>query len=164
MSTPLHRSSNSVDLWFASCQSNWTGEISTQAAALCMLMHALSNTTHSVILVCFGLLCWSHSTGDLSRNRTVGLKLGRGMKLPDIIESMHGAVAEGVLTSHAAHDLAKKLGVEVPIIDGIHSIIHGEGLCKSLWGSAYKQWTLMHALFTNSCLPLCASCGQRWLS
>lgn len=72
------------------------------------------------------VLCRSHSIGDLSRNRTVGLKLGRGMKLPDIIESMHGAVAEGVLTSRAAHDLAKKLGVEVPIIDGIHSIIHGE--------------------------------------
>lgn len=39
---------------------------------------------------------------------------------------MHGAVAEGVLTSRAAHDLAKKLGVEVPIIDGIHQVIHGE--------------------------------------
>lgn len=63
-------------------------------------------------------------TGDLSRNRTVGLKLGRGMKLPEIIESMHGAVAEGVLTSRAAHDLAKKLGVDAPIIDGIHKVIH----------------------------------------
>lgn len=67
----------------------------------------------------------SPCAGDLSRNRTVGLKLGRGMKLSDIIESMHGAVAEGVLTSRAAHDLAKKLGVEVPIIDGIHKVIHG---------------------------------------
>lgn len=64
--------------------------------------------------------------GDLSRNRTVGLKLGRGMKLAEITDSMHGAVAEGVLTSRAAHDLAKKLGVEVPIIDGIYGIIHGE--------------------------------------
>lgn len=35
-------------------------------------------------------------------------------------------MAEGVLTSRAAHDLAKKLGVEVPIIDGIHKVIHGE--------------------------------------
>jgi glycerol-3-phosphate dehydrogenase len=66
--------------------------------------------------------------GDLSRNRTVGLKLGRGMKLPEIIESMHGAVAEGVLTSRAAHDLAKKLGVDAPIIDGIHKVIHGASL------------------------------------
>lgn len=56
----------------------------------------------------------------------MGLKLGRGMKLAEIIDSMHGAVAEGVLTSRAAHDLAKKLGVEVPIIDGIHKVIHGE--------------------------------------
>lgn len=63
-------------------------------------------------------------TGDLSRNRTVGLKLGRGQKLSDIIESMHGAVAEGVLTSRAAHDLAKKLGVEAPIIEGIYKVIH----------------------------------------
>jgi hypothetical protein len=60
----------------------------------------------------------------------VGLKLGRGMKLADIIDSMNGAVAEGVLTSRAAHDLAKKLGVEAPIIDGIHKVIHG----------AYCQW------------------------
>jgi hypothetical protein len=48
------------------------------------------------------------------------------MKLAEIIDSMHGAVAEGVLTSRAAHELAKKLGVEVPIIDGIHKVIHGE--------------------------------------
>lgn len=48
------------------------------------------------------------------------------MKLDDIIASMHGAVAEGVLTSRAAHDLAKKLGVEVPIIDGIYAVIHSE--------------------------------------
>jgi glycerol-3-phosphate dehydrogenase len=47
------------------------------------------------------------------------------MKLADIIDSMNGAVAEGVLTSRAAHDLAKKLGVEAPIIDGIHKVIHG---------------------------------------
>jgi glycerol-3-phosphate dehydrogenase (NAD(P)+) len=62
----------------------------------------------------------------LSRNRTVGIKLGQGMKLADVIESMHGAVAEGVLTSRAAHDLAKKLGVEAPIIDGIYKVIHGK--------------------------------------
>lgn len=55
----------------------------------------------------------------------MGLKLGRGQKLSDIIESMHGAVAEGVLTSRAAHDLAKKLGVEAPIIEGIYKVIHG---------------------------------------
>lgn len=66
------------------------------------------------------------SAGDLSRNRTVGLRLGRGEKLSGIIGSMHGAVAEGVLTSKSAHNLAMKLGVECPIIEGIYRVIHGE--------------------------------------
>jgi glycerol-3-phosphate dehydrogenase (NAD(P)+) len=65
-------------------------------------------------------------TGDLSRNRTVGLQLGKGQKLQDIITSMHGAVAEGVLTSKSAYLLSKKLGVECPIIEGIFRVIHGK--------------------------------------
>ena len=46
------------------------------------------------------------SAGDLSRNRTVGIRLGKGEKLADIIDSMN-AVAEGVLTSRSAYMLAK---------------------------------------------------------
>ena len=46
--------------------------------------------------------------GDLSRNRTVGLRLGKGEALKDIIASMK-AVAEGVLTSRSAHLLAQKV-------------------------------------------------------
>eukprot|EP00775_Hariotina_reticulata_P013939 gene13939-biopygen15838 len=65
-------------------------------------------------------------TGDLSRNRTVGLRLGKGEKLQDIITSMHGAVAEGVLTSKSAYLLSNKLGVECPIIEGIFRVIHGK--------------------------------------
>eukprot|EP00878_Enallax_costatus_P006700 GHUV01007024.1.p1 GENE.GHUV01007024.1~~GHUV01007024.1.p1 ORF type:complete len:332 (+),score=54.13 GHUV01007024.1:182-1177(+) len=65
-------------------------------------------------------------TGDLSRNRTVGLRLGRGEKLSEITSSMHGAVAEGVLTSKSAHNLALKLSVECPIIEGIYRVIHGK--------------------------------------
>ncbi|CAK0748951.1 hypothetical protein CVIRNUC_001873 [Coccomyxa viridis] len=45
-------------------------------------------------------------TGDLSRNRTVGIRLGKGEQLKDIIDSMK-AVAEGVLTSKSTHQLAK---------------------------------------------------------
>src|SRR5262249_29205999 len=41
-------------------------------------------------------------TGDLSRNRSVGVELGRGRKLSDIIAGMHGMVAEGVFTTQAA--------------------------------------------------------------
>jgi glycerol-3-phosphate dehydrogenase (NAD(P)+) len=65
--------------------------------------------------------------GDLSRNRTVGLRLGRGEALAAITASMHGAVAEGVLTSRSAYALSRRLGVEVPIIEGIWRVIHGEG-------------------------------------
>ena len=52
--------------------------------------------------------------GDLSRNRTVGLRLGRGEPLEAILESMT-AVAEGVSTAPAAVGLAEKFGVEAPI-------------------------------------------------
>lgn len=62
-------------------------------------------------------------TGDASRNRTVGLRIGKGEKLEDIIKSTN-TVAEGVLTSSAAAKLAKKLNVDCPIIDGIFRVIH----------------------------------------
>src|SRR5207248_6223983 len=47
-------------------------------------------------------------TGGLSRNRTVGVELGHGRRLADVIAGMHGMVAEGVLTTNAAVDLAKR--------------------------------------------------------
>lgn len=53
-----------------------------------------------------GPTCCVDSAGDLSRNRTVGLRLGKGEKLADIMDTMK-AVAEGVLTSRSAHLLAK---------------------------------------------------------
>jgi glycerol-3-phosphate dehydrogenase (NAD(P)+) len=62
-------------------------------------------------------------TGDLSRNRSVGMELGRGRKLTDIIADMHGAVAEGVFTTKAAVGLARKHGVEMPITEQIYAIL-----------------------------------------
>ena len=62
-------------------------------------------------------------TGGLSRNRTVGVELGRGQKLDDIIAGMHGMVAEGVLTTNAAVGLAHKAGVEMPITEQMHAIL-----------------------------------------
>jgi glycerol-3-phosphate dehydrogenase (NAD(P)+) len=62
-------------------------------------------------------------TGGLSRNRTVGVELGRGRNLNDIIAGMHGMVAEGVLTTNAAVGLAKKTGVEMPITEQMHAIL-----------------------------------------
>ncbi|PNG99990.1 Glycerol-3-phosphate dehydrogenase [NAD(P)+], partial [Tetrabaena socialis] len=61
---------------------------------------------------------------DLSRNRTVGLRLGRGERLADIQASMGGAVAEGVPTCKAVHHLAQRLQVECPIMSGIYAVIH----------------------------------------
>jgi glycerol-3-phosphate dehydrogenase (NAD(P)+) len=63
-------------------------------------------------------------TGGLSRNRTVGVELGKGRKLPEIMSGMHGAVAEGVLTTNAAVGLAQKMNVEMPITEQMHAILH----------------------------------------
>jgi glycerol-3-phosphate dehydrogenase (NAD(P)+) len=62
-------------------------------------------------------------TGGLSRNRTVGVELGKGRKLDDIIAGMHGMVAEGVLTTNAAVGLARKMSVEMPITEQMHAIL-----------------------------------------
>jgi glycerol-3-phosphate dehydrogenase (NAD(P)+) len=65
-------------------------------------------------------------TGDLSRNRTVGIELGKGRKLPDILASL-GHVAEGVKTTKSAYDLSVKLGVEMPITNEVHEVLyHGK--------------------------------------
>lgn len=63
-------------------------------------------------------------TGGLSRNRSVGVELGRGRKLPEIIAGMHGAVAEGVFTTQAAVGLARSRGVEMPITEQMDAILH----------------------------------------
>jgi glycerol-3-phosphate dehydrogenase (NAD(P)+) len=62
-------------------------------------------------------------TGDLSRNRTVGLKLGQGMSLAQIQSEMR-MVAEGVPTTESAHELAEKLGVDMPITDAVYRILY----------------------------------------
>ena len=64
-------------------------------------------------------------TGDLSRNRRVGLALGEGRKLADILEEL-GEVAEGVRTTYAACQLAEKIGVELPIAAGVRMLLEGE--------------------------------------
>jgi glycerol-3-phosphate dehydrogenase (NAD(P)+) len=63
-------------------------------------------------------------TGGLSRNRSVGVELGRGRKLPEILAAMHGTVAEGVFTTTAAVGLALAHAVEVPITQQMHAILH----------------------------------------
>ncbi len=63
-------------------------------------------------------------TGGLSRNRSVGVELGRGKKLPDIVAAMHGMVAEGIFTTTAAVGLARARNVEMPITEQMHAILH----------------------------------------
>lgn len=62
-------------------------------------------------------------TGDLSRNRTVGMELGRGRELKEVLGQMR-MVAEGVKTTLSAYQLAKKLQVNMPITDQMHQIIY----------------------------------------
>jgi len=62
-------------------------------------------------------------TGDLSRNRTVGVELARGRKLDEIVNSMK-MVAEGVKTTDAAVDLARRYAVEMPIVGQMYEMLH----------------------------------------
>ncbi len=63
-------------------------------------------------------------TGGLSRNRSVGVELGRGRELQEILAGMHGMVAEGVFTTTAAVELARAQGIEMPITQQMHAILH----------------------------------------
>jgi len=62
-------------------------------------------------------------TGDLSRNRRVGLLLARQQSLPDILQEL-GHVAEGVYTVREVHQLAHRLGVEMPITTAVYRILY----------------------------------------
>jgi glycerol-3-phosphate dehydrogenase (NAD(P)+) len=63
-------------------------------------------------------------TGELSRNRSVGIELGRGRALDDILAGMGGKVAEGVRSTTAALGLAARYGVEMPITEQVDAILH----------------------------------------
>jgi glycerol-3-phosphate dehydrogenase (NAD(P)+) len=66
-------------------------------------------------------------TGPLSRNRSVGIELGKGKKLPEVLSQLQGKVAEGVRTTSAALGLARAHGVEMPITEQMAAILeHGK--------------------------------------
>jgi len=84
-------------------------------------------------------------TGGLSRNRRVGMALGQGRKLDEILDQMEteGMVAEGVKNTLSAHRLAAREGVEMPLVATMHAILYG-GLAVSeavdiLMGRALKS-------------------------
>jgi glycerol-3-phosphate dehydrogenase (NAD(P)+) len=65
-------------------------------------------------------------TGDLSRNRQLGLRIGRGEKVEDILSGMR-MVAEGVRNTKAVKTLADRQSIELPIVDVTYSVLY-EGL------------------------------------
>jgi len=65
-------------------------------------------------------------TGSLSRNHTVGKKIGEGKTLNEILAEMN-MVAEGVKTSKSVYNLSRKLGVEMPICHSVYAVLY-EGL------------------------------------
>ena len=72
--------------------------------------------------------------GSLSRNRTVGVRLGRGETVEAVLGSM-AEVAEGVATAPAARRLAAQLGIDAPMIDTVAAVLDGavtarEGLMR----------------------------------
>ncbi len=62
-------------------------------------------------------------TSDLSRNRTAGLKIAKGVSVEDIISGMK-MIAEGIKTSLSTYNLAKKMGIEMPISTEVYNIIY----------------------------------------
>ena len=62
-------------------------------------------------------------TGELSRNRKIGIELSAGGKLDQIVNSMK-MVAEGVNTTRAAVELARRRGVEMPIAEQMYAMLH----------------------------------------
>ncbi len=81
-------------------------------------------------------------TGQLSRNYSVGLKLGQGQKLNDILQNMT-MIAEGISTAEAANALSKKFNVEMPIVEQIHRVINEDknplDAVKELMGRTLKS-------------------------
>ena len=67
-------------------------------------------------------------TGDLSRNRTVGVKLGQGMTLNAILDEME-MVAEGVKTTKSSWNLAKREEVEMPILEQMYKVLYEDKPC-----------------------------------
>jgi glycerol-3-phosphate dehydrogenase (NAD(P)+) len=81
-------------------------------------------------------------TGHLSRNYTVGIKLGKGIKLKDILASTK-SVAEGITTSLSAYELSQKYNVEMPIVEQVYRVLHKdenpETAVRSLMNRALKS-------------------------
>jgi glycerol-3-phosphate dehydrogenase (NAD(P)+) len=63
------------------------------------------------------------STGDLSRNRGVGMQIARGKKLDEILGATR-MVAEGIRNTRSVYLLSRRLGVEMPIVEQMHLVLY----------------------------------------
>jgi glycerol-3-phosphate dehydrogenase (NAD(P)+) len=77
-------------------------------------------------------------TGDLSRNRTVGLRIGRGERIADILASM-SMVAEGVRNSLSVCALARQAGVEMPIAEQMRLLLHADKPARQVAGDLMSR-------------------------
>jgi len=77
-------------------------------------------------------------TGEMSRNRTVGFELGRGRPLAEVLATL-GHVAEGVTTARSADDLARALGVELPICAQVHQVLYARKLPQDAVGDLLRR-------------------------
>lgn len=89
------------------------GRLATKLGAHPLTMSGLSGMG-DLVLTC---------TGDLSRNRHVGIELGKGKKLPKILSEMT-MVAEGVRTTKSAYELSRREHVPMPIVEGMYRILY----------------------------------------
>jgi glycerol-3-phosphate dehydrogenase (NAD(P)+) len=76
-------------------------------------------------------------TGDISRNHTVGKKIGEGMKVKEILSEMR-MVAEGVKTAKSVYNLSRRLSVEMPISHEVYHILYDDVSPKE---AAYRLMT-----------------------
>ena len=83
-------------------------------------------------------------TGDLSRNRQVGLQLGQGRRIAEILGEMR-MVAEGVKTAQSVHFLAQRMDVEMPISEQVYQVLH-EGKQPQKAAQDLMERTLKHEL------------------
>lgn len=77
-------------------------------------------------------------TGPLSRNHSVGVRLGKGERLDGILASMQ-AVAEGVRTAKAALGLAQRCGVDMPIVQEVNAVLFADKSCRQAVGDLMER-------------------------
>jgi glycerol-3-phosphate dehydrogenase (NAD(P)+) len=65
------------------------------------------------------------ATGDLSRNRRVGVELARGKALNEILKDL-GHVAEGVRSAKEVFNLSQRKGIEMPVTEAVNAVLEGQ--------------------------------------